>query len=88
MPSAVPITRPRLSSGEEVISQVSAPDQIKAPAMPWVKRAASSSSISSTWPKMRLETPSSNRPAITVRRGPTRLATKPAGSEASSVPAA
>ena len=71
-----------------MISQVSAPDQISAPAMPWVKRAASSRPISSTRPKTRLETPSSSSPQMTVRRGPTRLATKPAGSEAISVPAA
>ena len=84
----MPITEPRFSSGAAVISQVSAPDQISAPAMPWMKRAESSRPIWSTWPKTRLATPSSSSPPMTVRRGPTRLATKPAGSEASSVPAA
>ena len=63
VPSAVPITEPRRSSGAAVISQVSAPDQISAPATPWVKRVASSRTISWTKPKTRLETPSSSRPA-------------------------
>ena len=44
VPSAVPITEPRRSGGAVVISQVSAPDQISAPATPWTKRAASSRS--------------------------------------------
>jgi hypothetical protein len=63
VPSAVPITLPRLSSGELVISQVSAPAQIRAPAIPWMKRAESSKTIWLTKPKARLETPSSSRPA-------------------------
>jgi hypothetical protein len=88
VPSAVPITEPRRSAGAVVISQVSAPDQIRAPETPCTKRAASSSPISSAKPKTALEPPSSSRPAITVRRGPSRVATRPAGSEASSVPAA
>ena len=88
VPSAVPITDPRRSDGAVVISQVSAPDQISAPATPWAKRAPSSRRISWARPKTRLETPSSSRPAITVRRGPTQVATSPAGSDAISVPAA
>ena len=88
VPSAVPITEPRRSGGAVVISQVSAPDQIRAPATPWAKRAASSSAISWPKPKTTLERPSRARPASTVRRGPARLASSPAGSEASSVPAA
>ncbi len=72
VPRAVPITLPRLSSGEVVINQVSAPAQISAPAIPWMKRAESSRAIWSTSPKARLETPSRRRPAITLRRGPTR----------------
>ena len=88
VPSAVPITEPRRSGGAVVISQVSAPDQISAPATPWQKRAASSSAISLPKPKATLESPSSARPASTVRRGPARLASNPAGSEASRVPAA
>ncbi len=62
VPRAVPITEPRLSSGEAVISQVRAPDQISAPAIPWMKRAPSSSTICSAKPKTRLETPSRRRP--------------------------
>jgi hypothetical protein len=88
VPSAVPITDPRRSGGAVVINQVSAPDQISAPDTPWAKRAASSRAISRARPKARLETPSSSRPPITVRRGPIRVATNPAGSEASRVPAA
>ncbi len=39
-------------------------------------------------PKTKLAQPSRSSPAMTVLFGPTRLATKPAGSEPSSVPAA
>ena len=88
VPSAVPITEPRRSGGAVVISQVSAPDQISAPDTPWTKRAASSRAISRARPKTRLDAPSSSSPPITVRRGPNRVATNPAGNEASSVPAA
>ena len=56
VPSAVPMTEPRFSSGAAVISQVSAPDQISAPAIPWMKRAASSRTICSAKPKTRLAT--------------------------------
>ena len=38
VPEAVPITEPRFSSGDAVISQVRAPDQISAPAIPWTNR--------------------------------------------------
>ncbi len=88
VPSAVPITEPRCSGGAVVTSQVSAPDQISAPAIPWTKRAPSSRAICLPKPKTRLAAPSSSRPAMTLRRGPKRAATSPAGSEASSVPAA
>ncbi len=88
VPRAVPITDPRRSGGELTISQVRAPDQIRAPAIPWLKRAASSSAASLPKPKTTLESPSSPSPASTVRRGPARLASRPAGNEASSVPAA
>ncbi len=88
VPSAEPITEPRRSGGALVISQVSAPDQVSAPETPCTKRARSSSTMSLARPKARLEKPSSRRPAITVRRGPMRVATRPAGSEASRVPAA
>ena len=84
----MPITEPRRSSGAAVISQVSAPDQISAPAIPWAKRAASSMAMLPPKPKTTLATPSTNRPAMTLRRGPKRDATSPAGSEASRVPAA
>ena len=70
VPSAVPITEPRFSGGAALTSQVSAPDQISAPAAPWAKRAASSSRNVWAKPKATLATPSSSRPQITVRRGP------------------
>jgi hypothetical protein len=79
---------PRRSSGAVVISQVRAPDQIRAPAIPWMNLAASSRRIWSPKPNTRLARPSRIRPLITVFRGPTRLATKPAGSDPSRVPAA
>src|ERR1044072_5007156 len=87
VPRAVPITEPRFSGGAVGISQVNAPDQINAPATPWAKRAESSRAISSARPNTRLEMPSNSSPPITVRGGPAQVATNPAGSEASSVPA-
>ena len=88
VPSAVPITCPRWSSGKLLMIQVSEPDQISAPATPWMKRAASSGQGESRRPKRKLAKPRPSSPTITVRRGPKRLATYPPGSDAASVPAA
>ena len=69
-------------------SQVIAPDHASAPAAPWTKRARSNSRMCRPNPKARLAAPSRARPAINVRRGPRRAAMKPAGSDATRVPAA
>jgi hypothetical protein len=86
-PSAVPIICPRRSGGAAPTSHDNAPDHEQAPATPWTKRATSSSSASRAKPKARLETLSSTSATSTVRRGPNRVASTPAGSEPISVPA-
>ena len=79
---AAPLRR----GGRDQPGQRPGPDQ--RPRDPLGEARRSSRTISSARPKTRLEPPSSSSPPITVRRGPTQVATSPAGSEASSVPAA
>src|SRR4051794_2024685 len=82
-----PIRRPRRAGGASVISHPSAPVHVNADAVPWTKRAASSCHASCTRPKTIVQTPTSVMPAITVGLNPTRVATIPLGSDATSTPA-
>jgi hypothetical protein len=84
---AVPIIAPRRSGGAAPESQPIPPVQEKAPPTPCANRARSSSTIECASPNTTLVTASSERPATSSARGPTRAASAPAGSDAISVPA-
>ena len=86
--STDPIICPRRSRGAEAMIQVNPPVQAKAPPTPSANRARSSRTTFSANAKTTLETAISASPVIIALRTPARAAKKPAGIEASSVPAA
>ncbi len=81
------MTWPRRSGAVTPISHASAPAHVHAPPTPWMKRAVSSTPIDSPWPNATLVAAISASPVMAVALAPTRPASQPAGSDASSVPA-
>ncbi len=86
-PRAVPMSWPRRSRGAAPTSQDSAPAHEAAPPTPCAKREPASSGSSAARPKTTLEADMRASPSNTGGRTPTREASQPAGSAASSVPA-
>ena len=60
---------------------------MQAPPIPWMKRAPSSSTMCPAKAKARLERPSNASPVISVGLTPQRIASQPAGSAPTNVPA-
>src|SRR3954454_25303260 len=78
-PIVVPIISPRRSGGAALATHASAPAQEAAPATPWRKRAASSTTMEPANANATLDTVMSVSPSSTVARTPARAARYPPG---------
>ena len=67
-PNATPSSSPRRCTGAIVASQARPAAQVHAPAMPWMKRAPSSSGAAEAKPKTRVDTLIRASPAIATAR--------------------
>ena len=85
--SAAPIISPRRSGGDADTSQAIPAAHMQAPPTPWMKRAASSSTMWFANAKPRLARPSMERPRRSVGLTPQRMASQPDGSAPTNVPA-
>jgi hypothetical protein len=85
--SAAPIISPRRSTGDADTSHAMPAAHMHAPPMPWMKRAPSSSTMCPANANARLERPSIASPVISVGLTPQRIASQPAGSAPTNVPA-
>ena len=85
--SAEPISSPRRSGGAAETSQAMPAAHMQAPPTPWMKRAASSSTMWFANANTRLVTPSSPSPSSSVGLTPQRAASQPLGTAAAKVPA-
>ncbi len=85
--SAAPISSPRRSVGAAHTSQAIPAAHMHAPPIPWTKRAASSRTMWLANANTRLVTPSIASPVSSVGLTPQRIASQPAGSAPTNVPA-
>ena len=85
--SAAPISSPRRSTGAADTSHAMPAAHMHAPPIPWMKRAPSSSTMCPANANARLDSPSIASPAIRVGFTPQRIASQPAGSAPTNVPA-